>query len=644
MMTFFPTPYKNEVLYSILARYHLRSGNTSYKATMTDLYGDYDVTAVMDLPANINRLIKNMPTGNKYTVEYIINNHTLYPLYASFLPLERAEKVFNSMVKSNGGDIYSRAGLMASSITMNRYFKFCPQCMKEDLENYGEYYWHRIHQVPCITLCPTHKCFLCESEVEVRGFNKYEYKISTINNCPNKNINISIDDKTVQKLLAIGENIELLLNNKDRFNHKTSEWFKLQYINYLKDKGLANINGNIYMKEFLKCFVDYYGDNFLKLMQSSVDINNECNWLSDMVRNKNKTSHVIRHLLLVQFLGVSLEDLFYSKYEFKPFGYGPWLCFNKATEHYHQPVVEDLKIKYDSEYKIPIGTFTCKCGFVYTRRGTNNSEGDSYSFSRIKEFGHVWEDKLKELVVMNLSLRETARQLGVDPATIKKYTSKLFGEDSWCKEDISKSLTKSAENMGNASDDKRIYHRKEWLKLMQQYPNKSKKELRAINAAGYIWLYRNDKEWLINNSPIKRTTANINKRVDWEARDREILGKVKTLVEILLDSNEKPERISIGLIGKKLGINSLLEKHLGKMPQTKEYIQAVRESNKDFHIRKIKWAISGLDKEGQEVLPWKVFRKAGIREEYQEELKEQVYILLNEENNIHVSTSMYIKI
>lgn len=630
MMTFFPTPYKDEVLYSTLARYHLRSGNTSYKATMKDLYGDYDVTAVMDLPANINRLIENMPIGNKYTSQDIIYNHTLYPLYASFLPLERAEKVFNSMVKSNGGDIYSRAGLMASSITMNRYFMFCPECMKDDLENYGEYYWHRIHQVPCITLCPKHKCFLCESEVGIRGFNKFEYKIPTINKCVNMNRNINISDKEIEKLIAFGENIQLLLENKNKFTHKPTEWFKLQYINHLKRKGLANINGNIYMKEFLKCFVDYYGDNFLNLMQSPVDINNDFNWLSDMVRNKNKTSHVIRHLLLIQFLDISLEDLFNSKYEFKPFGYGPWLCFNKAAEHYQQPVVEDLKINYDAEYKIPIGTFTCKCGFVYTRRGTIDSEGDSYSFSRIKEFGHVWEDKLKELVVKNLSLRETARRLGVDPATVKKYAVKLGLKGSWCKEDIRNNETTNKKNTQDTSSDKRLHYREEWSKLLQQYPDKGKKELREINATVYIWLYRNDKEWLNNNSPMKKSTVSINKRVDWEARDRAILGEVKNLVETMLNSVDKPERISVGLIGKKLGINSLLEKHLSKMPQTKEYIDIVKENNRDFHIRKIKWAIRKLDEEGQEILPWKVFRKAGIREEYQEELKESLNNLIKE--------------
>lgn len=633
MMTFLPMPYKDEILYSTLARYHLRSGNSSYKATMIDLYGDYDVTAVVDLPANIGRLIENMPMGNKYTSEYIIFNHTLYSLYSCFLPLERAEKVFDSMVKSKGGDIYTRTGIMASSITMNRYFMFCPECMKEDLEKNGEYYWHRIHQVPCITLCTKHKCFLCDSEVEVRGFNKYEYKIPTINNCISKNIKSGISDNDIEKLITLGGDIEVLLNNQNGFENKPIEWFKLQYINHLKRKGLANINGNIYMKEFLKCFVEYYGDNFLILVQSSVDKNNDINWLSDMVRNKNNANHVIRHLLLIQFLGISLMDLFNIKYEFKPFGDGPWLCLNKAAEHYHQAVVEDLKTNYDAEYKIPIGTFKCKCGFIYTRRGTADGEDDSYKFSRIKEFGHVWEEKLKELVNINLSLRETARRLGVDATTVRKYALKLGLKGSWYKEDINNDVRENEKDAQETSNSKMVNYKTKWLQLLKQYPDKGKNELREVNKAVYIWLFRNDNDWLNENSPTRKATVNINKRVDWEARDRDILVKVKKLVEAMLSSDDKPQRISIGFIGKKLGINSLLEQHLDKMPQTDGYIETVKENNRDYHIRKIKWAIRVLDEEGQEVLPWKVFRKAGIRDEYQKELEEEMFNLIAVESN-----------
>ena len=71
MITFFPVPYEDEVLYSVLARYHVRSGNISYKATMRDLFGATSVTAVMDLPSNIHNLVNNMPLNSETVPKFV---------------------------------------------------------------------------------------------------------------------------------------------------------------------------------------------------------------------------------------------------------------------------------------------------------------------------------------------------------------------------------------------------------------------------------------------------------------------------------------------------------------------------------------------------------------------------------------------
>ncbi|ESU31525.1 hypothetical protein G3A_16280 [Bacillus sp. 17376] len=156
MMTFFPVPYKDELLYSVLGRYHVRSGNVSIKATQKDIYGTDSITAIMDLPSHIYRIMENLPVGHNYSLEYLITNHTLYPFYAAFLPSEHAAKVKESMIGSDGGSIYNRIGLMASSVKFNHYFKFCPQCVEGEMYNHGELYWHRVHQIPGVLVCPEH--------------------------------------------------------------------------------------------------------------------------------------------------------------------------------------------------------------------------------------------------------------------------------------------------------------------------------------------------------------------------------------------------------------------------------------------------------------------------------------------------------
>ena len=69
MLHWFPTPYPDELLYSVLARYHVRSGNTSRKMTTEELFGKRTIIAVWDLPSNLNTFLRN--TGDYWDADKI---------------------------------------------------------------------------------------------------------------------------------------------------------------------------------------------------------------------------------------------------------------------------------------------------------------------------------------------------------------------------------------------------------------------------------------------------------------------------------------------------------------------------------------------------------------------------------------------
>ncbi len=626
MMIFFPVPYEDELLYSVLGRYHIRSGNTSIKATLQDIFGETTVTAVADLPSHINRVIENMPIGNQYTADVLVDKHTLYSFYSAYLPSEEATKIKQFMIGDKGGSIYNKAGLMASAISFNQYFKFCPLCKKEDMEKYGELYWHRIHQIPGVLICPKHKVPLYDSQISVRGFNKHEYRIPFPDVCKVNGEAPNYSDKVLEQLINLSEDAYYLLNH--RFPNRPLEWFREQYMNRLKKLGYANINGNVQQRELLTDFVDYYGDNLLIMLQSPVDINSEYNWLSELLRKKSKTTHPIRHLLLANFLNISIEDLFYHKFEYKPFGEGHWPCLNPAAEHYKALLVQDIQIKYGNDSKSPLGIFNCSCGFSYMRTGPDTSENDKYKITKILAFGPVWEARLEELVEKRLSLRETARLLQADPATVKRYSQRLGLKTYWQERS---QITEMSNNDAYIIEiNSPQEHRQRWLDLLNRYPEMSKTELRRINGALFNWLYRNDREWLNRNSPQLRATVNINTRVDWEQRDDEIFYKVKEAIRTMLATNRKPQRITISYIGSMIGLRPLLEKHLGKLPKTRAYLQEYTESIREYQIRRIHWAIQELQKKGQELHLWRIYRLAGIREEYQKNLEQTISELIQD--------------
>ena len=46
--------------------------------------------------------------------------------------------------------------------TKHDKLRYCPLCRQEDIEKYGEPYWHTVHQIELMPLCPIHRCRIRE--------------------------------------------------------------------------------------------------------------------------------------------------------------------------------------------------------------------------------------------------------------------------------------------------------------------------------------------------------------------------------------------------------------------------------------------------------------------------------------------------
>lgn len=624
MITFFPTPYEDELLYSVLGRYHIKSGNISFTATMNDLFGTNNCTASIDLPTNLDNLIGNMPINSRYTVEDLIYNNTLYPYYLAFAPEERAKLILKSMRGNEGTGIYLKTGVNLTT-SKQKYFKYCPQCLKEDKYKYGESYWRRIHQIKGVFVCTKHNTLLNESALPISYYHKKEYVIAKDEICLQRQEEKYFSDKEFIMLLEISKRIEYVLNNK--FIHRNSEWFIGQYKNRLMQKGLATSNGVVNMRAFIGGFINYYGKKVLGAFEADLNIDDKTNWLKDMVRVRGISRQPIRHILLSQFLDIDIHELFNEKIEYKPFGDAPWPCLNYVCKNYMKPVIKEVNVKHNSKHNSPIGTFKCSCGFTYVRKGPDKNKEDRLKVGYIKEFGGIWESKLKELILQGHSFKEIERRMGSYNETLKKYAIKL-GLNDYVKErcevipEVSDKIEKGIDIV------KRNLLRSQWVDLRKQYPSYSNVQLRRINNNLYDWLIRLDKEWMIEHSPVKRKPKAEKERINWHERDTEILEKVKGVTDELLNSKWQPQKITTSLIGRKLGIKSCLFSNMDRLPKTKEYINSVIEDSKTYQLRKAKWAVKELESEGEEIKFWKVYKKAGLHVMFLNEYKDEILDLM----------------
>lgn len=149
----FPKPYPDELIYSTVARHGVHFGITSPKQLLEEVYDNRKVIATTDLPNQLSAISKHFIDCSQYDTEYLIYNHTLFPLYAPFVPEARRLKCLHLMFGFSQGAIHLALGVAASRVKQELSLRYCPQCMQLQKQQYGEYYWRRLWQISGASTC-----------------------------------------------------------------------------------------------------------------------------------------------------------------------------------------------------------------------------------------------------------------------------------------------------------------------------------------------------------------------------------------------------------------------------------------------------------------------------------------------------------
>lgn len=156
MIIQFPKLYKDELLYSVFARYYVRSGYLTYKDCFDDLYTKKTRPDIEYLNQMTEEVLSLLPG-----IEDIILKHTMFP-NIRFVPVEKRKKAFKLLKKQ---DLSYQDNVFKPKD--RRYLKYCPICAKNDRKIHGETYWHRVHQIYRLSVCPEHSCYLKETKIPI---------------------------------------------------------------------------------------------------------------------------------------------------------------------------------------------------------------------------------------------------------------------------------------------------------------------------------------------------------------------------------------------------------------------------------------------------------------------------------------------
>ncbi|MDY0134169.1 MAG: TnsD family Tn7-like transposition protein [Atribacterota bacterium] len=290
----FPIPYPEELLYSTIARAGIRQGLISPKQLLDEVFESRTVIATVDLPSHIAKVARWLPS--KLTPEALLYCHTLFPLYGPFVPEDRRSQCVRWLIGSQGAT-HLALGVAASRVQIPRFVRYCPDCLVEQRNQYGEYFWLREWQVEGIDACPEHGV-LINTRIARPLIERHHYIAASPESCS------LIKQRTgTKESLWISRQVRQLLQAPAQTSPSFEQW-SVYYRNLASKLDLTyrktQINHQAIKDRVLQAWSVQWLSRHQLLPQGSSA--NESDWLRCIFRKHRKSFNYLEHIVVHQAL------------------------------------------------------------------------------------------------------------------------------------------------------------------------------------------------------------------------------------------------------------------------------------------------------------------------------------------------------
>jgi len=482
----FPMPYQHELIYSTVARAGTRLALDSPKQLLDEVFKNRKVIATVDLPCHLNAIIYQFP-NHQFTVQDVAYQHTLFPIYAPFVPEKRRQQCLKWMADISQGSIHLALGINASRIPPIHKLRYCSQCLAEQLEKYGEYYWFRLWQIQ--GACCLQHGQLIDSDLDLRSLHRHDFLVPSHQSCPKTEQAIANPDD-----IFITSKLLELLTLPPSESPSYEQW-TMFYYELARQNACIRGENQILHERILERITVRWSKKFLE-QYCLADLTSETSWLHHIFRKHRKSFSYLEHIVTIEAL------------------------INKE-----------------------------------------------WSFSEILQ---------------------------------KVRYSRKINQDN------------HVDIHNNHITDLAIEQREKWLNLINK---NGIKPARLLNAALYAWLYRNDKQWLLEkNQRFHQKYIPQGTKVDWHSRDLLFVKQLIKLNSDLLWDLDSPRRSAKWWM-KQILHSSTIEKNLSLLPLTELFLRKYNESIGFYQIRRISRTLIKMKLEHQNNHRWRVLRLSGLSEE-----------------------------
>ncbi|PFR25357.1 hypothetical protein COK19_15855 [Bacillus cereus] len=295
MIMYFPYPYPDELVFSLIARYHIHSANKNRIQTSRDLCQPLNIPIWDGLPRKWEGFMGSIPKNWELKMDDLIQKHTVFPFYKAFLPHKTSiyidERIFGNAINN-----------VIPCIEFKMYpefWRYCNHCVNEDIEIYGESYLRRTHQIPGFPICSIHGEELLSGSARVTDDNSYTIILSGSNFLSNKGF---------ESLVSIAQDIEWIFYHMPQL--KEINWSEIYQEYLLNSTNFIDAKGNIELILLSEKITEFYGETCIDFIAYEIfgHVRGVREWLQKLIYQPEINGHPVLHLLLIHFFGLTYEE------------------------------------------------------------------------------------------------------------------------------------------------------------------------------------------------------------------------------------------------------------------------------------------------------------------------------------------------
>lgn len=580
---FLSDPQPDESIYSLIARYHIISGNPRAVVTANEIFDkSRGIFYATPLGVDLKRIASCAPSHSPLSdVQHLITHHTCIPYAICFAPACDEQQLRLIAIEKGVSNLRRALAIIASVQGKSFHLRYCPACSQQDCKNLGYSYWRITHQLPMVSFCHDHQsplvvgCSNCRRRVGSAG--RHLLLPHQLCSCEEPAFEEAhrygqLDDECIW--LALESSRVLLKSRQMKMPGTPADRRKILGANgYLLSGGLdlTKIKSELRKK---------FSDESLAILTrvAGTPVTTDKSWIRNEL-NPRKYPNTLRSMLLMSVVE-SWQEKCWSISSVSESGgeEGNWKSKIGRLMELHRGNISEVAKELNKHWNT-VRNEVATQELVYCRRGASPHE----------RFGTEKYAAIRAALERGDPLMEITKSFHIGIQSLAPLLS-----------DSPDIRVQREAAISEREAGRLLERRKMLLDAIAIHGCKTRQHLRKRLGHQYVFLFQRDRVWLEANVPALTDPASRGtclagpqerRRSERGPKDVVLSGRVREIAQSLRRDEVPPQRLTKCRLLQELGFVAQFYKKAHHFPLLSQAVSDETETRADFYKRRLNWAI-----------------------------------------------------